>query len=81
MLDAGALQLKREGEVKIEFYGKQDRGVRAVSLRSFLKTKFSEFLKEELLDVPLKLSEKLPPEFQSLDLVSISPNQVGCKSI
>lgn len=72
VLDAGALQLKREGEVKIEFYGKQDRGVRAVSLRSFLKTKFSEFLKEELLDVPLKLSEKLPPEFQSLDLVSIS---------
>ncbi len=72
VLEDGALQLKREGEVKIEFSGKQDRGVRAVSLRSFLKTKFSEFLKEELLDVPLKLSEKLPPEFQSLDLVSIS---------
>lgn len=71
-LEDGALQLKREGEVKIEFYGKQDRGVRAVSLRSFLKTKFSEFLKEDLLDVPLRLSEKLPPEFQSLDLVSIS---------
>ena len=72
VLEDGALQLKREGEVKIEFSGKQDRGVRAVSLRSFLKTKFSEFLKEELFDVPLKLSEKLPPEFQSLDLVSIS---------
>ncbi len=72
VLEDGALQLKREGEVKIEFYGKQDRGVRAVSLRSFLKTKFSEFLKEDLLDVPLRLSEKLPPDFQSLELVSIS---------
>jgi hypothetical protein len=72
ILEDGALQLKREGEVKIEFSGKQDRGVRAVSLRSFLKTKFSEFLKEELLDVPLKLSEKLPPDFQSLELVSIT---------
>jgi hypothetical protein len=72
VLDDGALQLKREGDVKIEFYGKQDKGVLAVSLRGFLKTKFSEFFKEDLLDVPLKLSEKLPPEFQSLDLVSIS---------
>lgn len=72
VLEDGALQLKREGEVKIEFYGKQDRGVRAVSLRSFLKTKFSEFLKEDLLDVPLRLSEKLPPDFQSLELVSVS---------
>ncbi|MCU0719417.1 MAG: hypothetical protein MUC83_06920 [Pirellula sp.] len=72
VLDDGALQLKREGEVKIEFYGKQDKGVLAVSLRGFLKTKFSEFFKEDLLDVPLKLSEKLPPEFQSLNLVSIS---------
>lgn len=71
VLDDGALQLVREGEVKIEFSGRQDRGVRAVSLRSFLKNKFSEFLKEELLDVPLRLSEKLPPEFQDLNLAGV----------
>lgn len=71
VLDDGALQLIREGEVKIEFFGRQDRGVRAVSLRSFLKNKFSEFLKEELLDVPLRLSDKLPPEFQDLSLAGV----------
>ncbi|XZE20605.1 hypothetical protein SH449x_000481 [Pirellulaceae bacterium SH449] len=71
VLDDGALQFTREGEVKIEFSGRQDRGVRAVSLRSFLKNKFSEFLKEELLDVPLRLSDQLPPEFQDLNLAGV----------
>lgn len=67
----GALQLVRDGEVRIEFSGRQQRGVRAVSLRSFLKKKFDDVFKPELLDKPLRIDEKLPADLQGLRLASI----------
>jgi hypothetical protein len=67
----GAIQLTRQGDVKIDFSGKQQRGVRAVTLRSFLKKKFEEVFKQTLLDKPLRVTDKLPSDLQGLQLVSI----------
>ena len=67
----GALQLERQGEVKIDFSGKQQRGVRAVTLRSFLKTKFEDVFKEQLLDEPIRITERLPSDLQDLNLSSV----------
>ena len=67
----GALQLVRDGDVRIEFSGKQQRGVRAVSLRSFLKKKFDDVFKAELLDKPLRIDEKLPADLKGLKLAEI----------
>ena len=67
----GTIQLEREGDVKIDFAGRQQRGVRAVTLRSFLKKKFEDVFKEKLLDSPLRVTDRLPTELQGLQLVSI----------
>jgi hypothetical protein len=70
-LNDGAIQLDRQGEVKIDFSGKQQRGVRAVTLRSFLKKKFDDVFKPQLLETPLRISERLPSELQGLQLASV----------
>ncbi len=67
----GALQLERVGEVRIDFTGKQQRGVRAVTLRSFLKNKFDEVFRPQLLDTPLRVTDKLPGDMQGLRLVGV----------
>jgi hypothetical protein len=67
----GTIQLERQGEVQIDFSGKQQRGVRAVTLRSFLKRKFDEVFRVQLLDKPVRVTEKLPAELQNLQLTSV----------
>ena len=59
----GVLTLKREGEVTIEFT-RQARGLRVVTLRSFLKGKFDKALQEEI-------------RTKQLDLASVAPQAVG----
>ena len=71
VLADGALQLERQGDVKIDFSGKQQRGVRAVTLRSFLKKKFEEVFKEQLLDQPFRITDPLLSDLQGLNLSSI----------
>ncbi len=67
----GAIQLERQGNVKINFFGKQQQGSRAVMLRSFLKKKFDEVFKENLLDQPIRVTDRLPSELRDLNLSSI----------
>ena len=67
----GAIQLDRQGEVKIDFTGKQQRGVRAASLRNLLKKQFADVFKEQLLDTPLRVTDRLPSELQGLQLTSV----------
>lgn len=67
----GAIQLERQGDVKINFSGKLSRGVNAVILRSFLKRKFEDVFKPELLDQPLRISDRLPNELKDLYLSSV----------
>ena len=71
VLADGALQLERQGEVKIDFSGKQQRGVRAVTLRSFLKKKFEDVFKQQLLDEPIRITDRLPNDLQDLNLSSV----------
>ncbi|HUP77495.1 MAG TPA: hypothetical protein VM260_02970, partial [Pirellula sp.] len=70
-LNNGAIQLERQGDVKIDFSGKQQRGARAVMLRSFLRKKFEEIFKEKLLDQPIRITDRLHIELQGLYLSSI----------
>ena len=67
----GAIQLERQGNVKIGFSGKQQQGSRAVLLRSFLKKKFEEIFKEKLLDQPIRITDRLPSDLQGISLNSI----------
>ncbi len=50
----GNLRLDREGDVKIEFYGKISN-IGAVSMRAFLKGKFEETFKPVLVNTPVDL--------------------------
>ncbi len=70
-LTDGAIQLERQGEVKIDFTGKQQRGVRAASLRNLLKKQFLDVFKEQLLETPLRVTDRLPGELQGLQLASV----------
>ncbi len=67
----GAIQLHRQGDVKIDFAGKAQRGVRAVALRSFLKSKFDDVFKKELLEKPLRLSDRIPANLPKLNIVEV----------
>ncbi len=69
-LSSGKLQLVRDGEVSINFHGNQQTGVRASALRTFLKRKFDEVFREELLKEPLNLADRLPPDMQNLRIAS-----------
>ena len=71
-LSNGAIQLERQGNVKIGFTGKQQQGSRAVLLRSFLKKKFEEVFKEKLLEQPIRITDRLPSDLQGLSLNSIN---------
>ena len=68
----GKLQLVRQGDVHIRFYGKQATGMRASTLRTFLKRKFDEVFKEQLLDKPLDITEKLPERFADVQLQDVT---------
>ncbi len=55
----GVLTLKREGPVTIDFT-RESRGVRVVTLRSFLKGKFETTFKEEFVTKRIDLNDRFP---------------------
>lgn len=67
-----AIQLNRQGDVRVEFSERNQRGSRAVTLRGFLRRKFEEVFKAELLDKPFRPFDKLPQELAGLQLTSIT---------
>jgi hypothetical protein len=68
----GAIQLLRDGDVNVEFSGKEQRGVEAVTLRTFLRSKFEQLFRPELLDKPVRWAERLPDQFRDLQLASLA---------
>ena len=72
-LSNGTLQLRRQGDVDIQFSGRAQRGLRGVTLRSFLKSKFDEAFRPELFEKPLRLADRLPSG-TNLSLVSMATN-------
>ena len=67
----GLLQLVRQGEIRIDFSAKSQKGLKAVTLRSFLKNRFDQVFKETLFDQPVSLTDKLTEELRGLQLASI----------
>ncbi len=55
----GRITLTREGEVDLNF-PRTTRVLRQITLRSFLKTKFNEFFKEEIVTQPIDLKKAFP---------------------
>jgi hypothetical protein len=72
VISQGELQLVREGPVNINFSGREQRGAASAALRGFLKKKLDVVFKEQLLEQPLRLSEKLPPELSGMNLASLT---------
>lgn len=68
----GRIQLHREGDVNITFSDSQQKGVYAVALRTFLKGKFDQLFRPQLLDEPLNWSEKLPDQLKDLRLADLT---------
>jgi hypothetical protein len=68
----GRIQLHREGDINIAFSESQQKGVLAVTLRSFLKGKFEQLFRPQLLDEPLNWSEKLPDQLRDLRLADLT---------
>lgn len=58
----GTIQLHRQGDVQIQFAGRAQRGIRATTLRGFLKSKFNEAFKETLFKDPVRPTDRLPAE-------------------
>jgi hypothetical protein len=74
-LQNNAIQLIRDGDVKIDFLGRAQRGLRASTLRSFLKTKFEDVFREQLLEQPLRPLDRLPAGLPPLRIDSIETDQ------
>jgi len=68
----GDLRLDREGEVKIEFFGKISN-IAAVSMRAFLKGKFEDTFKPVLVNTPITLPA---PKRANMPRVQISNLQL-----
>lgn len=68
----GYLRLDREGDVKIEFFGKISN-IAAVSMRAFLKGKFEDTFKPVLVNAPITLP---PPRRPNVPQLQISNLQV-----
>lgn len=55
----GVLKLTRQGEVDVAF-ARATRGLRVVTLRSFLKGKFDKFFKEQIVTQRLDMADRFP---------------------
>ena len=58
----GAIQLERQGDVKIVFA--EQRGSRAATMRGALKKIFDDLFKQKLLDEPVRITDRLPSDLQ-----------------
>ncbi len=67
-----AIQLSREGDINVEFAGRAQRGSRAAALRSLLRKKFEQLFRPELLDQPLRWTDRLPEQLRDLRLASFA---------
>ncbi|MCY2983006.1 MAG: hypothetical protein NTY15_05135 [Planctomycetota bacterium] len=66
----GAIQLERQEDVKIVLA--EQRGARPATIRRLLKKIFDDVFKQELLDQPVRVTDRLPNELKELSLISIS---------
>jgi hypothetical protein len=70
ILQNGAIQFQRVGDVSIDFVGRAQSGLRGVTMRSFLRKKFDSVFKQELFETPLRPTDRLPANVR-LRLVDI----------
>jgi hypothetical protein len=73
-LEDGSVQLHREGDINVEFSGKQQRGGRASALRTVLRNKFEQLFRPQLFDAPIQWSDRLPDLLKDLKLASLAIN-------
>jgi hypothetical protein len=73
-LEDGSVQLHREGDINVEFSGKQQRGGRASALRTLLRNKFEQLFRPQLFDAPIQWSNQLPELLKDLKLASLAIN-------
>ncbi len=66
----GYLRLDREGEVKIEFFGKISN-IGAVSMRAFLKGKFEDTFKPVLVNAPMTLPTPKQPNVPPMQVSNL----------
>lgn len=66
----GAIQLERQEDVKIVLA--EQRGARPATIRRLLKKIFDDVFKQQLLDQPVRVTDRLPNELKDLSLISIS---------
>ncbi len=70
VLTNGAIQLERQDDVKIVLA--EQRGARPATIRRLLKKIFDDVFKQQLLDQPVRVTDRLPNELKDLSLISIS---------
>lgn len=70
VIQNGAIQMQRVGDVAIDFVGRAQSGLRGVTMRSFLRKKFDSVFKQELFETPLRPTDRLPSNVP-LSLVDI----------
>lgn len=70
VIQNGAIQMQRVGDVAIDFVGRAQSGLRGVTMRSFLRKKFDSVFKQELFETPLRPTDRLPSNIP-LSLVDI----------
>ena len=70
LLSDGAIQFERQDDVKIVLA--EQRGARPATIRRLLKKIFDDVFKQQLLDQPVRVTDRLPNELKDLSLVSIS---------
>ncbi len=63
--------IRAQGDVKIDFTGRAQRGLRAVTLRSFLKNKFDSVFKPQLLEKPLRPTRSTPGRRPSMTITEV----------
>ncbi len=68
----GFIQLYREGDVDIQFAGRAQRGIRATTMRGFLKSKFDKAFKETLFKEPIRPTDRLPADAPNIQVASMA---------
>jgi hypothetical protein len=68
----GYIQLYRQGNVEIQFAGRAQRGIRAATLRGFLKSKFDTAFKETLFKKPVRPTDRIPQEAPQIKVTDMN---------
>jgi hypothetical protein len=71
LVEGKTVRLQRDGDINVAFSGRLRTGVQSVTLRTFLKNKFEQLFREQLPDKPVNWTERLPSQFQDLQLSAV----------